>query len=175
MPERIVVRDPGDGGRDRAVHPWDWSTASRAVGWIGAVLLGAALVDFGLAFTPLAFGTMEWEFGTISEVFAGLPLLSVGLAGLWLSAAGRGRRWMTRSVGVLLLLSALCVCGLLVVFLTDAPVAVRATQGVAQFGIKKVIAKTSLLGLLFGVAYSVAGVIALRQSRGSTSSKEAGV
>jgi hypothetical protein len=64
---------------------------------------------------------------------------------------------------------------LLVLFLTDAPVAVRVTQGVAQFGIKKVIAKTSLLGLLFGVAYLVAGVVALRQSRGRTSSKEAGL
>ena len=137
-----------------------------ALGWIGVVLAAAALADYAIALYPTAFSSMEWEFGTISQIFAGLPLLSIGLAAVWVSAAGSGRRWLLVLIGVALLVAAACVLAFLVLFALDIPAAVRATQGVARLGIEKLVAKTLIMGSLFGASYIVMGVLSLRQARG---------
>jgi hypothetical protein len=132
----------------------------------------AALTDYALAFYPLGFGSAEWEMGTISSVVQGLPLFSIGLVGVWVGAGGLGRRWMLWIVGLVFLAASAGVLGSLVVFLTDVPIAIRATQGAARLGIQKLIAKTLILGLLFGASYVVMGVLALKQAR-RRSSREA--
>jgi hypothetical protein len=162
----VLVDTPPQEAGERTIEPWTSAAVSRAVGWIGAVLAAAALADYALALVPTAFGNTEWEFGTISEVFAGLPLLSVGLAAVWVSAAGLGRRWLLILVGVVLLAAAAWVLVFLVLFATDIPTAIRATQGVARLGINKLVAKTLIMGLLFGGSYVVTGVLALKQARG---------
>ena len=161
---RILVRGEPD---RRGVSPWGGETTYRAVGWAGAAFGLAALSDFALALYPLGMGSAEWEMATIAAVVQGLPLLSIGLLGVWLYGGGLGRRWVLRVVGWMLLISAACVLGSLVLLLTDIPVALRATQGVARLGIEKLVIKTLFLGLLFGVSYIVAGIVALKQAGGS--------
>lgn len=110
---------------------------------------------------------MEWEFGTIGQVFAGLPLLSLALAAIWVSGATSGRRWLLLSVGVVLEIGALIVMILLAAFALDIPVALKTNPGPAQEPVAKLAVKTVFMGLLFGAFYVVAGVLAFRQARGT--------
>src|SRR5207249_127384 len=121
----------------------------------GAVLLLAALSDYALAFYPIGFGSAEWEMATIGAVVQGLPLFSIGLAAIWVCAGGLGRRWLLIMVACGLLVVSVGLFASLLLFLTDVPLALQATQGVAQVGIQKLVGRTLFLGLLFGVAYIV--------------------
>lgn len=128
----------------------------------------AALCDDALAFYPLGFGSAEWEMATIGSVMQGLPLLSIGLGALWVAAARLAWRWTLVAVGWGGLLLAAIMLGLLLLFLTDVPLAIRATQAVARLGIYKLVARTLIMGLLFGAAYAVMGVLALKRARGTS-------
>jgi len=151
--------------RSQAAVKWDAGVTGMVVFWTGAVLTLAALFDSALALYPTMFGSPEWEFGSISGIVAGLPLLTIGLVGMWIGGGLLGRRWMSLGMGVAFLVGAVCVIGALVLFTLDVPVALRATQDVAQGNIKQLVAKTLALGCMFGTGYVVAGVIALRQAR----------
>jgi hypothetical protein len=105
---------------------------------------------------------------TIGAIVQGLPLVSIALAAMWISAARRGNRWILLTVGWVLVVAAVMLFAALVVFLTDAPLAVRATQSVARLGIYKLGAGTLSMGLLFGIGYLVMAVMALRQARGKS-------
>jgi hypothetical protein len=129
-------------------------------------LVLAALSDYGLAIYPLGLGSAEWEMATIAAVVQGLPLLSVGLGALWVSVGGRGRGGLLRLVGWGLIVAAVVLFLSLALFLTDIPAALRATRDLARLGIYKLVARTLFLGLMFGVSYIVAGVLAMRQARG---------
>jgi len=172
VPGEILIAEPEvkSGSRkanlSEAVAPWDGRSAARASGWIGALLLSAALIDYTLALYPSAFGNPEWETGTISQLVAGLPLVTIGLAGLWASGAGLARRWLLRLLGVVFLAAAVAVIAMLILFSTNIPTALRATEGVSHLGILKLVAKTLTTGLMFSVAYVMMGVLSLRQSRG---------
>lgn len=149
-------------GKPTPLMPADPHNAWRMVGWFGLLLFLAGFGDFILAFVPTAFGSPEWEFGTVASVFAGLPLTTIGLACLLGSGLARGKRGLVLGSGLLVLLLSVVILVLLVVFLTDVPVALKTVQGEVLLGVKKAIVKTVLLGFVFGVAYLYAGIRALR-------------
>ena len=177
MPGDLLIAEPEDKSGSKkavlpeAIVPWNGRSAARASGWIGLLLLLAALIDYALALYPSAFGNPEWETGTISQLVAGLPLVTIGLAGLWASGAGLARRWLLRLLGVVFLVAAAAVIAMLVLFSTNIPTALRATEGVSHLGIIKLVAKTLTTGFMFSVAYIVMGVLSLRQTRGVPSTE----
>ena len=173
MAENILGVDKQRKGVSRGVIPWDADWGYRLAGWMGLVLTLAALSDYVLALVPMGFGSPEWEMSTIGAVMQGLPLFSLGLVGLWVESGGFGRRWTLRLVGFAFLASAACILASLVLFLTDVPTAIQATSGLARLGVQKLISKTLVLGLLFGVTYVTSGLQALRQARGSSLKKAA--
>jgi hypothetical protein len=145
---------PGDG--------WKW------LGWFGLILAVVGLGDFALAWYPLAFGNPEWEFGTVVSSFAGLPLVTMGFAGLLGSAVARGVRWQSLVVGwVLTVLGTALLLGY-VIFLLDVPVALRAAgdNPVVRLGLRKAIIKTSLIAVAFAGSYVGFGVATLRHVAG---------
>ena len=144
-------------GKSVPLIPADPGLAWAAVGWFGLLLFLAGLGDPLIAFIPTAFGTPEWEFGTVASVFASLPLVTIGLAGLLASGVARGRRRLVLTLGIVLTLLGLAILALLVIFFTDVPMALRAVQGDVLLGVKKAVAKTALLGVLFGLTYLYAG------------------
>ena len=146
----------------RAQHT-DAGRAWRWLGWFALVLTIVGVGDWVLAWIPLRLGTPEWEFGTVVSSISGLPLVTMGFAGVMASAMARGVRWQIRTVGMLLLVWGLWVLAALIVFALDVPVALRAVDGPARLGIMKAIAKTLTTGGLFFVTYLVAGIAALRQ------------
>src|SRR5262249_5339674 len=143
----------------------DTRAAWRWVGWFGLILALAGLGDWLLAWIPLHLGVPEWEFGTIVSSVSGLPLITMGFAGLLASALARGIRWQVISIAVFSVVFGLIVLGGLVVFLLDVPLALRAVTGTAHLGIVKATLKTAFLGVLFGGAYVLAGIAALGHAR----------
>jgi len=165
---RVVVRQ--EARKRKLAQPWGDGAAFRVAGWVGLVFVMAALGDFALAFYPLGLGSPEWEVGTIASVVQGFPLLSLGLVGLWICGGGLGDRRLLVTVGVVFLAIAAVLLVMMVLMLTDVPIALQATREdeAARFGILKLLAKTVYLALVFGALYVVAGVLALRQARGGT-------
>jgi hypothetical protein len=83
-------------GRNQ-VHPGsvpsDSSGSWAVLGWIGLAFLVVGGSDFALVWFPLNFGNPEWEFGTVTQSFNGLPILLLGLGLLVAGADQVGRRW----------------------------------------------------------------------------------
>jgi hypothetical protein len=154
--------------RRAATRPWDDDKLYRVVGWVGVVLALAALSDFALALYPLGFGSPEWELATIGAIVQGLPLFSIGLAAIWVGAGRGGRKWLLVVVGWVLVVAAALLLAALLLFLTDVPLAIKATQAVARVGIYKLVARTLFMGGVFGISYVVMAVMALRQARGKS-------
>ena len=142
-------------------------TAWRFLGWFG---LSLAVIGFGqlaLNFYPaLAFGSPEWEFATIAVTIGGLPLATMGLAGLVAAAVANGSRRGMIAVAIVLLLLCICVAVALGMFLTVVPLALRAPPEVAA-GVRQSIAKTLWMGSGFGFLYLTAGVGVLRHLKRS--------
>jgi hypothetical protein len=158
--ERAAVERVKQAGA-REAAAWQW------LGWFGLVLATVGLGDFLLTWIPPDLGTPEWEFGAIAASFSGLPLVTMGFAGLLASAMARGVRWQLVAMAVVLLGMALFLAGALVVFVLVVPVALSVIDGPARVGILKAIARTLVLGVVFVAAYSAAGIGSLRHARKS--------
>ena len=157
---KVVIDPRGKGAATFAQNP---DLAWRAVGWLGLLLAVVGLGDFVLAFIPTAFHTPEWEFATVASVFAGLPLPTLGLAGMLAAGYARGRRRMVLGMGAVLFILALVFLWLLMLFVTDVPIALKSgAQPEVLLGLQKAIAKTILMGVAFSLAYLVAGFRAIR-------------
>ncbi|MGH7608044.1 MAG: hypothetical protein ACREME_11970 [Gemmatimonadales bacterium] len=160
MTQRVLLHESSNssfvGSADQA---WKW------VGWLGVVLTVVGGGDFLLGWYPLRFGVLEWEFATVAATFAGLPLVSLGFAALLAAGVARGVRWLVYLAAWAMLLFAAVIAAAFVVFLTDVPLALKAVTGDAALGIKKAIAKTTMLAVTFAIAYVVAGLGALRHLR----------
>lgn len=163
---KVLVRQAR--GRTAPVQPMDLETGWRWVGWVGTVLLLAGLGDLALALYPPGFGTPEWEFATVAQVFASLPLVTMGFAGLLASGVALGRRVVTLGVAWFLIVWTVLLLIGLGLFLTNVPIAFRAAEGVALIGIRKAVVKTVWLGAVFMIAYGWAAIAALRHVRGTS-------
>ena len=134
----------------------------KAVGWFGLLLAVIGLSDVALYWYPLAFESVEWQFGTVASSFGALPLATIGLAavvGALLVNRNRGAMIVTAAGLLILALLMGMAYGL---FATNLPMAMAATDGPQGPAIIRGVARTTIKGLGFGSAYVIAGVILLR-------------
>ena len=125
------------------------------------------LGDAAVNWYPLALSSPEWEFGTIGASFGALPLITMGLAALVGSFTARGVRWGMVMMATVLLVFGLLVAGVFLVFLTDVPLALRATaHTAASIAIRRGIARATVLGVGFSAGYLAAAVMTFRFLRG---------
>jgi len=82
------------------------------------------------------------------------------------SRSSRPRRWLL-ALSAVLLAAAVWTLALTVLFATNIPPALAATAGIARLGLKKLIAKTLALGLLFTAAFTLAAVTSFKHARGT--------
>lgn len=160
---RVLVSERAAGRT--LVRPVGSEGAWRLLAWLSLLLLAAGLGDVAIALYPVRFGSPDWEFATIASIFAGLPLIAMGSFGLAAAAVGAGLRWLQVTSVVLLAALGAAVLGGTVLFLLDVPIALRSVPPTILTGVKKAIAKTLLLGSMFGVSFFVAAFLTLRHAR----------
>ena len=127
-------------------------TTWAALGWIGLVFLVVGGVDFVLVWWPPNFGSREWEFGTVTQSFNGLPIVLLGVGLLLVASEELGRRWWTFLAGggaAVLLLWVLAGLGL---WASSAGLALQTVPDELRVGIQKAMSKT----LVQAAAYSLA-------------------
>lgn len=161
---RVVVGDTVAPAKVRTVASPDraWST----LGWFGLLLAFVGSADILLAWYPLGFGNVAWEFGTVDRSFSNLPLLTMGFAAMLGSALALGSRWRIRTLaGVMLLMSLVFVGVYVALYLLNVPLVLQMTPSEVAIGVKKAIVKTSINALAFTGAYFLASVVALHSVR----------
>jgi hypothetical protein len=141
-------------GRDAELAPERPEHAWAVLGWIGIVFLAVGGVDFALTWYPTAFGNREWEFGTVTQSFNGLPILVLGI-GLVSAAGGATRaRWWglvatAAAVGVLL-----CVMIGFLLWVRSVPLALATVPVELGPGVRKAVWKTSIQALAYAAVSS---------------------
>ncbi len=132
---------------------------------LGVTLAAVGWLDVLLLFYPSAWASIDWEFGTISGVFEGLPLGTIGLATMTVAAVGRGWVGAMRLMAAVLLLVAVGLTLLAVVFALDMPVVWRAVNPNMQQTIAKAMAKTMISAFVYVFAYVTLGLWTARRVR----------
>ena len=134
----------------------------RLFSWFGLVLAVVGGFDVALQWYPLAFGSPEWEFGTISVSIASLPVLTIGSVVMLASFMARAERSGVILMSVVFTVLTLTLAFWLVLFLTDVPQALRAVPAPAALTLKKSILRTLVMGSCFCSAYLIATVSSFR-------------
>lgn len=135
------------------------------LGWVGLVLIVIGGQDLLLALIPLKVGNPEWEFGTVTAALNGMPVLSMGLALVLGWAAVSGRKWLLRTVAVVLLLLAAVVLVAFTLYALTVPMALKSvTQPDIELGLQKAIAKTAVQAVLYPLVFVAMGIAAFRYS-----------
>jgi hypothetical protein len=144
--------------------------AAADAGWtllgrFGVVLAIVGFADFLLVFYPGRFGDPTWEFAAIDAAFSSLPVLTIGLAlMLAAGAAGGAVKWV-RTCAAFAILLAVAILGLMLMYATNIPLALRLSPPEVLPGIYKSIIRTVLMAVVFGAGYIIAGITAWRRTR----------
>lgn len=144
---------------------------SPATGWyllggIGLVFSVVALADLVLAWYPLRFGDREWEFGTATTVFGGLPLLTMGLMLAFGAAVARGNLRLLQTWSAVLGLLGLVLLGVLVLYARSVPAALETvTDPILRVGLQKAILKTAVQGVVYPAAFLWVATLGWKHAR----------
>jgi hypothetical protein len=130
--------------------------ALSLVGWL----------DVSLMWVSPAFGDVDWEFGTIGQTFDALPLATIGV--LLLAAGLRGyggnRVWPRALAAASLIVTLLCL-GALAMFSLNVGQAFRLLNDPAAApGLKRVIVKAIISGLVYATLYTTIAIIMWRSA-----------
>jgi hypothetical protein len=110
-------------------------------------------VDLALLRYPLQFGSVEWEFGTISAHLNGMPLGTMGLILLAAGTLGSGWRCMARGLAVFCAVVAVGVVSLSVIYLLDVPVALKGAPQVKSLLIRAIV-KAGMFAITYTTLYA---------------------
>jgi hypothetical protein len=140
-------------------------TAWRILGWLGLAFLIMSFLDLALGWYPVRFGSPEWEFGTISATISGLAIPTLGLYLILGSAIALDRSRTAKTVAIVMIVLAIVLPALGIIFLTNVPVALKATatNDVVHFGMKKAILKSLSLFAGYEILYVLGALKGLRR------------
>ncbi len=130
-------------GRVRKVGP---SEAWTALGVIGLAFLLVGGSDFALTWYPFDFGNREWEFGTVTQSFNGLPVPILGVGLMLVASTYNDRRWMSGLSFAVALLLLLWMLAAIVLWAT-----LQGTPVEVLTGMKKALARTTMQSLVYPV------------------------
>lgn len=159
LPEKgsSKARSPKSGD---AIRTW------AILGWVGLAFLVVGGADFALTWYPMDFGNREWEFGTVTASFNGLPILVLGLGLLLTSSLQSGRRWWSLLAALGAFVLALWIVVGVVLWATNVPLALSSVPPDVMIGMKKSIAKTVVQSVTYPVVLTYLGVRSVKALRG---------
>ncbi len=158
-----AARETRDARKVRSVG----STQAWAVlGWAAFAFLLVGGSDFVLAWVPPMFGNQQWEFGTVTATFNGLPIVVLSIALLLAASMQVERRWWSWLVAVVALVMFLWILGGAVLWATDAPLAARTIPDDLTLGLKKALVKTGIQAVVYPVLFAYLFWRAQRAARG---------
>jgi len=139
--------------------------AWRTLGWLGLAYFIMALIDLALGWYPTRFGSPEWEFATISASLAGLAIPTLALYLILAAAQALDHKGTAKAVSIVMIVFALALPALGIFYLTNVPLALRATatNDVANFGMKKAIVKSLALFAGYETLYVFGAIIGFRR------------
>ncbi len=132
--------------------------AWRLLGTTGAAFAVVSLTDLALVWVPPHFGDGAWVLDTVGAVFAGMPLLALGLALMLVSAVVLNRPLLLRLLGWVLIVLATVVLAALGWYLRSLAAAgpdVRTAQG-------KDVIRVVCQGLAYALAFVLLGMRGVR-------------
>lgn len=162
MPEAVIL-----GAARARTSTW---VPKPETGWtllriLGVVFIIAGGIDLALLWYPSRWGTPEFEFATITQFVAGLPVLTTGVVAVGISAVGRGQRGLQLAVATFALVAVAVLVFLAVVYATDVPLALRVSTLEIKTGIKKAITRSGIQFVAYGVGYLALAWTLIKASR----------
>jgi uncharacterized membrane protein YqjE len=160
---RVIVKED----RDQPVRVvFEEGVAWSILRIFGVIFIFAGGIDLALLWYPARLGLPEFEFVTISQFVAGMPVLTTGLVALALVALGTENRRLRVGVGVVVVLMLVLLFALLVLFALTVPVALKANLNPdIRTGVKKSIVRTTVQFATYGLGYLALGWKLLRSRR----------
>jgi hypothetical protein len=143
--------------------------AWAVLGWIGFAFLIVGGSDFALTWYPMNFGNREWEFGTVTASFNGLPIVVLGAGLLYAASLQFGRRWWAALSSVVSAVLMLWVIGGAIIWATNVPLALQSVPAEMLVGIKKALVKTTIQSITYPVVF---GLLAWRSLAAARSISE---
>ena len=141
------------------------------VGAVGLVFAVVGFADLVLAVAPIQFGSAEWEFGTVTSVMNNLPLFTVAVCFVALSAFARGSASLVRFVGIMFGVAAAIVLIMAILWGKNLDEARRSvTEAVLKDGLERSITRTTVQLLAYGIGFGFLAWKALRVGRRSGTS-----
>lgn len=153
MNESMIVSSAAKGReRERISVSESQLSAWRVLGWIGLVFLVVGGMDFVLVWSPTNFASREWQFGSVTQSFNGLPILLLGI-GLLTVAGEQAERaafqWLGTGGAALLLLA---VVGGFVLWLSNVSLAMTTVPDNLARGVQEAIVKTAVQSVAYTAA-----------------------
>ena len=137
-------------------------TAWRWLGWLGFLLAVVGAVDISLRWYPMAFRSPEWEFGTVGITVASLTLFSIGTVLVLVASLARASDAAVKVLSVVFSLLAVMLAAILLLFMLDIPLALKAGNAAVGLEIKKTIARTMIMGAAFEAMFVGCAVVSFR-------------
>jgi len=133
------------------------------------IFIFAGGIDLALLWYPARFGVAEFEFVTISQFVAGLPVLTTGFVALALVALGTEDQKFRVGIGVVVVLMLVLLFALFLLYALTVPVALKAQLNPEiRTGVKKSIVKTVVQFLTYGLGYFALSWKLFRRRRAPT-------
>ena len=143
----------------------DSGSAWKILSVLGLALAAVGAVDLLMLIYPARPASLDWEFATISGIFDGLPLTTLGLGMMLASATARGSRAGRLVLMTVMLLMALLIIVALTMFLLDVPAVLRAVNPQLLPTMQKAALKSGMMGALYLLLYTTLGIWAWRLGR----------
>lgn len=151
MSDPKIVASAKEQGRRPPVGEPDDGRVWPLLGWIGLAFLLVGGADFSLVWFPTSFGNREWEFGTVTQSFNGLPILLLGIGLLVAASEQEGRRWwrfLANGVAGILLVWVLAGTAF---WASNVGLALSTVPEELRLGIQKAVVKTAVQAIVYPI------------------------
>lgn len=141
-----MPRDAARSLTDHDTHALAW----RALLATGVALFIVGATDLALLLFPAKFGDLEWEFGTVSALFNGLPVPTMGAALILAGGLALDRIGAVMSVLLWSVMMAAVLLGSLILYLLNVPLAFRSVAPEVE---RASLVAAVIKGCVAGVVY----------------------